>query len=351
MPQSPRETLSPRETRSPSIVPENPMGSSEMSIMKSRVCEKLLLAKDVAPVLHIKAVWQRKDASTSAKRTSHGKIRREGKEMWAVWEDDPTREYPFPPNDLNYFRIDQEEADPQSSNNLPETQPLDGGRPLPPNLQSFASMNSLKLDPYEPITWPAWIDARNDEGFRIRDLIRELKEAPEYGLRLNQFFQDRSFQKQQERNFDNLLGKWIMLARDTPGWSEGPFLELGKAIVQSLRDSYWRACKVDVEAVHQKLDKEDRSHDKFYQHVSDQLSDREKYRARYSGSNYVNRSYRSFGQPRQMYPSYASSNVGRPVCYICRSPDHFLKDCPYKRSSPPDFRQRAAGSAHSAKTL
>ena len=130
-------------------------------------------------------------------------------------------------------------------------------------MQPFGSVATYKIDPYEPVTWPGHIDQRNDDGFRIKDLFRELKEAPEYGLRLNQYYQDKSFQMQQERNFDQLLGKWILLARQTPGWNEGPFLELGKAIIQSLRDAYWRACKVDVEAVHRKMDKDDRAHDKF----------------------------------------------------------------------------------------
>ena len=60
MPSSPRE--SPRETRScsPDMVPDNPMGREEMSVLKSRVCEQLLLSKESHPVLHIKAVWRRK---------------------------------------------------------------------------------------------------------------------------------------------------------------------------------------------------------------------------------------------------------------------------------------------------
>ena len=68
----------------------------------------------------------------------------------------------------------------------------------------------------------------------------------------------------------------------------GPFLELGKAIIQSLRDAYWRACRMDVEAVHRNMDKDDRMHDKFYQHVTDQLSEREQH------SRYI-----SFSAPRR----------------------------------------------------
>ena len=204
-------------------------------------------------------------------------------------------------------------------------------------------------------------DAKHDDGFRLRDLFRELKEAPEYGLRLNQFFQDRSFQRQQERNFDQLLGKWIILARKTPGWNEGEFLELGKAIIQSLRDAYWRACKVDVEAVHRKMDKDDRAHDKFFQHVTDQLSEREKYRNRYGATFFAGRAgtfaqsgpgIQSTRSQRPPYGNYGPSPTYRQLCYNCRSPEHIIKDCPYKRSSLPDFRQRAAGSAfQGAKTL
>ena len=279
MPQSPRETLSPRETRSPSIVPENPMGSSEMSIMKSRVCEKLLLAKDVAPVLHIKAVWQRKDASTSAKRTSHGKIRREGKEMWAVWEDDPTREYPFPPNDLNYFRIDLEEAEPQSSNNLPETLPLNGGRPLPPSQQGVRINGiALKLDPYEPITWTARIKARNDVSFRIRDMIH----GTEGGTGI--WFADSvnsgrivHFRNSKSEGSRNILGNIDYVGAGYP--SDNQQVLSWSWVKQSFRvfeTHIGERATLDGQAVHQKLDKKKKSHDKFYQHVSDQLSEKKK---------------------------------------------------------------------------
>ena len=210
-------------------------------------------------------------------------------EMWAVWDDEPGKEHPFPHQQLDYFRVDVEDMGVVEGSGGLEFIALEGGRPLPPDAQPVVPTSGVKIDPYEPITWPGYIDAKHDDGFRLKDLFRELKEAPEYGLRLNQFFQDRSFQRQQERNFDQLLGKWIILARKTPGWNEGEFLELGKAIIQSLRDAYWRACKVDVEAVHRKMDKDDRAHNKFFQHVTDQLSEREKYRNRYGATFFAGR--------------------------------------------------------------
>ena len=94
MPPSPRSSIEARRSvsREPSVVPDNPMSREELAVVKTRVCEQLLLSRDQNPSLHIKAAWNRKNAATSAKQISHGKVRRVGMEMWAVWEEEPDRE-------------------------------------------------------------------------------------------------------------------------------------------------------------------------------------------------------------------------------------------------------------------
>ena len=75
----------------------------------------------------------------------------------------------------------------------------------------LAGADPNALDPYEPVTFGPWLNAIDDGGFRTRDLIRELKDAPEYGLRVNQFYYDRGFVKQQERMFNYVSASGLCL--------------------------------------------------------------------------------------------------------------------------------------------
>ena len=350
-------------------IPSEPLRNKDLNAVVSNVCEKLLTCTTEPATVHLKASWRRKDSPSAPLTTSHGKARRDGIEIWAVWEDDLTTEYPFPHAELNYYVIeilDQEHA----SLSVQQAPSLGGGRPLPPQYGSQEVSGqetvppSLKLQHYEPVTYEAWINARNDDGFKIRDLMRELREAPEFGLRLNQYFYDKNFVKQQERNFDNLLGRWILLARQTQDWNKGTFIELGNAIVQSLRDAYWRARKIDVEDVHRKISKDERSNDKFYQHVADQLTERDKAKKKYYAANfsapYYPPPFQGFPPPPPPPPGPSmQANIfpggppyrNRLLCFNCRSPDHILRQCPHRRQQP-DFRSRVSGTAHqSGKSL
>ena len=359
------------------LAPTEPLPAQALNQLCTVVREKLLVAQGERPSVRVRAVFRRKDEPNEPTQMLEGKIRKEGLELWGVWSDEPNKEYPFPYSELNYYRVDiQDEMRITESENLrtsndptavlPRTQTMTsrvprpvtttdhGEQGLPGDLSASETtppiLDPNALDPYEPITYEPWLLTLDEGGFRTRDLMRELRDAPEFGLRVNQFFQDRSFVKQQERNFTGIFCKWIVLARQTPGWNQGAFIEMGRAIVQMLRDAYWRARRVDVELVHEKLQKEVRPNDKFYHHVSDQLAERQKHYAR------AYTTYTAQSTAARSYPQ--DSGFNRPpttfrrggLCFGCRSPDHMWRNCP-KRFQQPDFRSRVAGPAHSGKNF
>ena len=159
---------------------------------------------------------------------------------------------------------------------------------------------------------------------------------------------DRAFVKQQERIFNTVFCKWLIYARLTPQWNQGVYLEMGRGIIQTMRDAYWRARRVDVELVHLKLEKDVRPEDKFYHHVSDQLADRQKQYARYqsfAGSPPALATRPSPGQTRPTgFPQRRTF-----LCFGCRSPDHMWRNCPKRFQQ--DFRARVAGPAPGSKSL
>ena len=177
---------------------KNPLNVNRMRAICTRIREFLMLMPGESPALGITAEWKRKDSPNSEIRKTTAKVRKEGLDLW---ENEASKEYPFPHPDMNYYDIEidseinqeQMEEEAQVENEI--------GEHMDPN----------NLDPYEPITFEAWI--MSADKFKVRDLIRELKDAPEFGLRIDQFFVDRTFIKQQERNFENLFVKWIIYAR------------------------------------------------------------------------------------------------------------------------------------------
>ena len=351
------------------LEPTEPLNPQELSLVATMARETLTGMQGDNPSAHVMATFRRKDDVSGKRQTLYGKLRKEGLKLWGVWEDKPSKEYEFPHPDLDYFEVNLVEqrklsrrrplsAQEAQDVNEPPTQELHeelGARPICPTSQLSSDPNAQipegvdpnALDPYEPITFGPWINYFDDGGFRTRDLMRELRDAPEYGLRVNQYYQDRGFVIRQERFFNNVFCKWILFARMIPNWNEGPYLEMGRAIIQTLRDAYWQARQVDVELVHQKLQKEVRPNDKFYHHVNEQLVERQKQHSRavaHSSAHVYSTAHYGQAQPR---PSNFSQR--KLLCFGCQSPEHLWRNCPKRFQQ--GFRARVAGPASSSKSL
>ena len=181
--------------------PTEPLSQQELSLVCTVAREKLLSRVAV----NVRAKFRRKDSSSEAMQVVQGKIRKEGIELWGVWDNEPSKEYPFPHADLYYYGISIIDDPPattgleqgstanglRTSQNFPDgggtneaivnADTVETGIPFGPS----ANLDPNGLDPYEPITFTPWINAFDDGGFRVRDLMRELREAPEFGLRVN----------------------------------------------------------------------------------------------------------------------------------------------------------------------
>ena len=350
------------------LVPTEPLSQQELSLVCTVAREKLLFKKSV----QVRAIFRRKDDLNGGRQTVMGKLRKDGLDLWAVWEDKPSKEYQFPHPDLDYYElniIEDRELPPAlienssqlltdethqlgSRNEAAGMQEVIGGRtgaaPISEALREGRLLDPNALNAYEPLTYEPWINAADDDGFRTRDLIRELRDAPEFGLRVNQFYHDRTFIKQQERLFNSVFCKWIIFARLIPNWNEGVYLEMGRGIVQTLRDAYWRARRVDVDLVHQKMEKDIRPDDKFYHHVNDQLVERQKQYARVQ--SFSAPPSMQVSRPNQFPPRHNAYPPRRNLlCFGCRSPDHIWRNCPKRFQQ--DFRGRVAGPAHSSKSF
>ena len=234
--------------------PTGPLTPNDLTQLCTVVRENLPVKPGEKPSMRVQATYRRKDEPDVPLKVVDVKLRKEGLYLWGVWEDEPTKEYPFPHPELEYHLV-------KLRNDLRTRTGSEGGIsavqggvnagmsgpqvPIPPGMSSQLPDSTISgnvvrgvqgfdegmtgagatpimldpnlLDPYEPLTYDPWFRTFDDDGFRTRDLIRELRDAPEFGLRANQYFQDRTFVKQQKRNFNGIFRKWIILARQTPG--------------------------------------------------------------------------------------------------------------------------------------
>ena len=158
--------------------------------------------------------------------------------------------------------------------------------------------------------------AHDGDPLKLRELIRELRDAEEFGLRDDP-------PKYRLRIFKNLLVEWIYNARETEDWDEGHCLKLGKNICELLRDMhYQRELKVDVESIRSKMEAEERTGDRFAQLAEDERAKQKKIKAK-TGPG-------SFGRKKR-------------VCFICHQIGHLQKDC--RSAKTGDFEKRVDGSA------
>ena len=73
--------------------------------MGSVIGEKLLTKDGDNPSIDVQAKLRRKDQGNLEKQTLYGKIWKQGFDLWGIWEDKPSKEYPFPHPELDYFEV------------------------------------------------------------------------------------------------------------------------------------------------------------------------------------------------------------------------------------------------------
>ena len=116
-------------------------------------------------------------------------------ELFAEWDGDKNTAYRFPHPEINYHSLELAHVRAQ----------MPGGKPvedLIPTFERVRITDPKGFSPYDPVTWQPWIDT--DDLFKPRELIRELREAPQLGVRFNP-------PPQRERLF-KMLTEWVYAA-------------------------------------------------------------------------------------------------------------------------------------------
>ena len=237
-------------------------------------------------------------------------------ELFAEWDGDKNTAYRFPHPEINYHSLELSHVRAQ----------MPGGKPvedLIPTFERVRITDPKGFSPYDPVTWQPWIDT--DDLFKPRELIRELREAPQLGVRFNP-------PPQRERLF-KMLTEWVYAACNTEGWLEKHNLAVALLIIEELRNHYWAAAGVAVERVQQRLHRDDDPQDRYGQLVVDeQLRGRTAQRA-----------------PRR--------RTQAPYCFACHHSGHFRSNCPQssqhqggqfrsQRTPAQDFRGGVVGGAN-----
>ena len=130
-----------------SLVPTEPLTQQELSFVCTVARERLF----VKPSVQVQASFRRKDDRNGARQTLMGKLRKEGLDLWGVWEDKPSKEYPFPHPDLDYFEIniieDREVPSSVANSQVPISEPVGSSGELPSSAQEMAGGDRLRDPP------------------------------------------------------------------------------------------------------------------------------------------------------------------------------------------------------------
>ena len=92
----------------------------------------------------------------------------------AKWSDEPGLAYDFPYPDINYYSLEISSVRAV----MPGGRKTEDGQ-LTPQIVT----DPAKFTTYAPLTWGPWLESEDE--LRVRDLIRDLRCAPEFGLLLH----------------------------------------------------------------------------------------------------------------------------------------------------------------------
>ena len=90
-------------------VERDTMTASDIRRMCTLIRERLILVPSESPTLGTTAHWKRKDYQS--RKVSNAKVRKEGLELYAVWENEGAKELKFPHQDMEYYEIQVEDPD------------------------------------------------------------------------------------------------------------------------------------------------------------------------------------------------------------------------------------------------
>ena len=97
-----------------------------------------------------------------------------------------------------------------------------------PSLDRLSLSDPKNFSPIEPKTWGTWIEALDE--FKPRELVRELREYKEFGVRFNPPLV-------RERLFEMLI-QWTYAARKLAEWTDENFYNIAKIVIQELCNHY-----------------------------------------------------------------------------------------------------------------
>ena len=216
--------------------------------------------------------------------TGSALYRRRDSRLWnseikARWDDDPDIEYSFPFPDISYYDLSFAKVQAR----------MPGGQRVSDPIQSEVGVENPKaFSVIFPLTWKSYIYSEDD--FKPRELIRELRDAPQLGVRFNP-------PPIRERLF-TILTKWIYAARELGTWTED-FVAIATMLIEELRTHYWAAAGAPVDRVQQRLHQVEDPNDVFGKMMLEE----------------------QLKQTR-------ISRRANPVCYNCRKPGHIRANCP-----------------------
>ena len=286
-------------------------GSAAMSgEAKAEFAQKVqtLIAKgyDVS----VEAVWGHQGDAVRDTVTGNVRLKSDGSgTMEAVWTDDPGMAYDFPFPDIEYYSLEIVRVRAK----------MPGGRKADeePKTPNAPITDPARFTANDPLTWGPWLESEDE--LRVRDLIRDLRAHPEFGLLLNA-------PPIRERLF-KIVQEWIQAARIYPFWREEHFMEIVRTAIEELRNNYWASSGIQVERVQLKLHKDDETKDAYSKAVAEE-------------------------KLRNMTVSKQSTNRPAFLCYRCHKPGHFRANCPLNQSSTrltPGFRGGVTSGTSSAK--